>query len=123
MLFLTHVFFLFTTGQYFFPAIYYLIKKEEKNLKKIFNASIVFDFISNYTNYIHMFITCPLFPLWLALGLFLTHVFFSLPQEEEKNLKKIFNASIVFDFISNYTNYIQDIFLQLISLLGDLKCS
>ena len=68
-----------------------------------------------------------------GFGGFLTHVFFSLPQEEEKNLKKIFNASIVFDFISNYTNYIhillhahhspQDIILQVISLLGDLKCS
>ena len=39
-------------------------------------------------------------------GAFLTHVFFSLPQEEEKNLKKIFNTSIIFDFINNYTNYI-----------------
>ena len=73
-----------------------------------------------------------------GFGAFLTHVFFSLPQEEEKNLKKICNTSIIFDFISNYTNYIhiiiyiyllhahyspQDIFLQLISLLGDLKCS
>ena len=67
-----------------------------------------------------------------GFGAFLTHVFFSLPQEE-KNLKKIFNASIVFDFISNYTNYIHmfitcplfptGYFLQLISLLGDLKCS
>ena len=63
---------------------------------------------------------------------FLTHVFFSLPQEEEKNLKN-FSTSIIFDFISNYTNYIHifitcslfptGFFLQLISLLGDLKCS
>ena len=67
-----------------------------------------------------------------GFGAFLTHVFFSLLQEEEKNLKKNSSASIIFDFISNYTNYIhifitcpspQDIFLQLISLLGDLKCS
>ena len=29
-----------------------------------------------------------------GFGTFLTHVFFSLPQEEEKNLKKIFNTSI-----------------------------
>ena len=72
-----------------------------------------------------------------GFGAFLTHVFFSLPQEEEKNLKKIFNTSIIFDFISNYTNYIYiyiyifitcplfptGYFLQLISLLGDLKCS
>ena len=68
-----------------------------------------------------------------GFGAFLTHVFFSLPQEEEKNLKKNFSTSIIFDFISNYTNYIQifitcplfptGIFLQLISLLGDLKCS
>ena len=65
--FLTHVFFFFTTGR----------RKELK--KKICNTSIIFDFISNYTNYIHIFITCPLFS--------------------------------------------QDIFLQLISLLGDLKCS
>ena len=69
-----------------------------------------------------------------GFGAFLTHVFFSLLQEEEKNLKKNFSTSIIFDFISNYTYYIhiyllhahyspQDIFLQLISLLGDLKCS
>ena len=37
-------------------------EEEEKNLKKICNTSIIFDFISNYTNYIHIFITCPLFP-------------------------------------------------------------
>ena len=41
-----------------------------------------------------------------GFGAFLTHVFFSLPQEEEKNLKKNFSTSIIFDFISNYTNYI-----------------
>ena len=41
-----------------------------------------------------------------GFGTFLTHVFFSLPQEEEKNLKKNFSTSIIFDFISNYTNYI-----------------
>ena len=68
-----------------------------------------------------------------GFGVFLTHVFFSLLQEEEKNLEKNFSTSIIFDFISNYTNYIhifitcplcpQDIFLQLISLLSDLKCS
>ena len=65
-----------------------------------------------------------------GFGAFLTHVFFSLPQEEEK---KICNTSIIFDFISNYTNNIHifitcplfptGYFLQLISLLGDLKCS
>ena len=68
-----------------------------------------------------------------GFGAFLTHVFFYLPQEEEKNVKKICNTSIIFDFISNYTNYIHifitcplfptGYFLQLISLLGDLKCS
>ena len=42
-----------------------------------------------------------------GFGAFLTHVFFSLPQQEEKDLKKIFNTSIIFDFISNYTNYIR----------------
>ena len=41
-----------------------------------------------------------------GFGAILTHVFFSLPQEEEKNLKKNFSTSIIFDFISNYTNYI-----------------
>ena len=41
-----------------------------------------------------------------GFGAFLTHVFFSLQQEEEKNLKKICNTSTIFDFISNYTNYI-----------------
>ena len=39
-----------------------------------------------------------------GFGAFLTLVFFYLPQEEEKNLQKIFNTSIIFDFISNYTN-------------------
>ena len=70
----------------------------------------------------------------VGFGAFQTHLlFFSLPQEEENNLK-IFNTSTVFDFISNYTNYINIlitcqlfptgyIFLWLISLLGDLKCS
>ena len=41
-----------------------------------------------------------------GFGAFVTHVFFSLPQEKEKSLKKIFHTSIIFDFISNYTNYI-----------------
>ena len=41
-----------------------------------------------------------------GFGASLTHVFFYLPQEEEKNLKKNFSTSIIFDFISNYTNYI-----------------
>ena len=41
-----------------------------------------------------------------GFGTFLTHVFFSLPQKEEKNLKKICNTSFIFDFISNYTHYI-----------------
>ena len=41
-----------------------------------------------------------------GFGAFLTHVFFSSLQEEEKNLKKNISASIIFDFISNYTNYI-----------------
>ena len=30
-----------------------------------------------------------------GFGAFLTHVFFSLPQEEEKNLKKNFSTSIL----------------------------
>ena len=34
-----------------------------------------------------------------GFGAFLTHVFFSLLQEEEKNLKKNFSTSIIFDFI------------------------
>ena len=58
---------------------------------------------------------------------------FSLPQEEQKNLKKIFNTSIILIILviiqiiyiyllhAHYSP--QDIFLQLISLLGDLKCS
>ena len=68
-----------------------------------------------------------------GFGAFLTHVFFSLLQEEEKNLKKNFSTSIIFDLLviiqiiyiyllhAHYSP--QDIFLQLISLLGDLKCS
>ena len=47
--FLTHVFFFVTTGR-------------RKELKEEFCTSIIFDFISNYTNYIHIFITCPLCP-------------------------------------------------------------
>ena len=34
---------------------------------------------------------------------FLTYLF-SLPQEEETDLKQIFNTSTIFDFISNNTN-------------------
>ena len=34
-----------------------------------------------------------------GFGAFLTHVFFYLPQEEEKNLKKIFNTLIIFDLL------------------------
>ena len=30
---------------------------------------------------------------------FITHLFFSLPQEEEKNLKKIFDTATIFDII------------------------
>ena len=41
-----------------------------------------------------------------GFGAFLTHLFFSLPQEEEKNLRKIFNTSTIYDFINNYTIYI-----------------
>ena len=69
-----------------------------------------------------------------GFGVFLTHVFFSLPQEEEKNLNKMFNTSILFLILLVITQIIyiyllhahyspQDIILQLISLLGDLKCS
>ena len=54
--FLTHVFF------------FSLPQEEEKNLKKICNTSIIFDFISNYTNIIHIFITCPLFPTGYFFG-------------------------------------------------------
>ena len=55
----------------------------------------------------HFFCICVLQSRPMAgFGAFLTHVFFSLPQEEEKNLKKICNTSIIFYFISNYTNYI-----------------
>ena len=70
-----------------------------------------------------------------GFGAFLTHVFSSLLKEEEKNLKKNFSTSIVNFLIllviiqiiyiySLHAHYApQDIFLQLISLLGDLKCS
>ena len=49
-------------GGFFNPCVFSLPQEEEKNLKKIFNTSIIFDFVSNYTNYIHIFIKCPLFP-------------------------------------------------------------
>ena len=65
----------------------------------------------------------------MALGLF-KPTFFSLPQEEEKDLKQIFNTLTSFDLSVNiqiillYANYfLQDNLLQLISLLRDLKCS
>ena len=58
-----------------------------------------------------------------GFGFFLTHVFFSLPQEEEKNLKKIFYTSIIYVYLLHAHYSPQDIILQLISLLGDLKCS
>ena len=58
----------------------------------------------------HFFCICILQSRPMAgFGAFLTHVFFSLLQEEEKNLKKNFSTSIIFDFISNYTNYIHNL--------------
>ena len=64
---------------------------------------------------------------------FLTLVFFSLLQEEEKNLKKNFVLQlflillviiqIIYIYLLHAHYAPQDIFLQLISLLGDLKCS
>ena len=48
-------------GTFLTHAFFSLLQEEEKNLKN-FSTSIIFDFISNYTNYIHIFITCPLFP-------------------------------------------------------------
>ena len=44
----THLFFFFTTGS----------RKELKDC----NTSTIFDFLSNYINFIHIFITCQLFP-------------------------------------------------------------
>ena len=70
-----------------------------------------------------------------GFGAFLTHVFFSSLQEEEKNLKKIFILvlqlflillviiQIIYIYLLHAHYAPQDIFLQLISLLGDLKCS
>ena len=70
-----------------------------------------------------------------GFGAFLTHVFFSLPQEEEKNLKKInfvilqlflillVIIQIIYIYLLHAHYSPQDIFLQLISLLSDLKCS
>ena len=49
-------------GAFLTHGFFSLLQEEEKNLKKNFSTSIIFDFISNYTNYIHIFITCPLFP-------------------------------------------------------------
>ena len=60
-------------------------------------------FLNRYHFFLYLYTAKPAYG-WLW-G-FLTHVFFSLPQEEEKNLKNICNTSIIFDFISNYTNYI-----------------
>ena len=69
-----------------------------------------------------------------GFGAFLTHVFFSLPQEEEKNLKRRFLIlqlflillvikQIIYIYLLHSHYSPQDILLQLISLLGDLKCS
>ena len=68
-----------------------------------------------------------------GFGVFLTHVFFSLPQEEEKNLKKILILQlflillviiqIIYIYLLHAHYSPQDIILQLISLLGDLKCN
>ena len=49
-------------GAFSTHVFFSLLQEEEKNLKKTFSTSIIFDFISNYTNYIHIFIKCPLFP-------------------------------------------------------------
>ena len=47
----------------FFPSVFSIPQEEEKNLKKNFLIlHLFFDFISNYTNYIHVFIPCQLFP-------------------------------------------------------------
>ena len=70
-----------------------------------------------------------------GFGAFLTHVFFSLSQKEEKNLKKInfvilqlflillVIIQIIYIYLLHAHYSPQDIFLQLISLLSDLKCS
>ena len=67
-----------------------------------------------------------------GFGAFLTHVFFSLLQEEEKNLKNFSTSiilillviiQIIYIYLLHAHYFPQDIFLQLISLLGDLKCS
>ena len=48
---------------FFNPCVFfYLPQEEERTYRRFFHTSIIFDFISNYTNYIHIFITCPLFP-------------------------------------------------------------
>ena len=82
----------------------------------------------------HFFFICILQSRPMAgFGAFLTHVFFSLLQEEEKNLKKNFSTQlflillviiqIIYIYLLHAHYAPQDIFLQLISLLGDLKCS
>ena len=70
-----------------------------------------------------------------GFGAFLTYVFFSLPQEEEKSLKKInfvilqlflillVIIQIIYIYLLHAHYSPKDIFLQLISLLSDLKCS
>ena len=47
---------------FFNPCVFFFTTGRRKELEEDFNTSIIFDFISNYTNYIHIFITCPLFP-------------------------------------------------------------
>ena len=88
-------------------------------------------FLIRYHFFLYLYTAKPAYG-WLW-GFFNPCVVFFLTQEEEKNLKKNFSTSIIFDFISNYTNYIHifitcslfpiGFFLQLISLLGDLNCS
>ena len=65
-----------------------------------------------------------------GFGGFFNPCVFSLLQEEEKNLKKNFSTlillviiQIIYIYLLNAHYSPQDIFLQLISLLGDLKYS
>ena len=84
-------------------------------------------FLIRYHFFLYLYIAKPAYN-WLC-GFFNSSVFFNLPQEEEKNLKTIFNTSTIFDSIIIQIIYIYllnaiiphgIISLHLISLLGDL---
>ena len=57
-----------------------------------------------------------------GFGAFLTYLFFSLPQEEEK-MKQMLNTLNISDFISKCTNYIYNTYIYYRTLPGGFFCN